>query len=150
MCRNCQNRIKTFTKSVIITFSTNAEYAHLSPNLYRIIFLKKYGIRINRYVPHFGMGNLKVPKFDAVLVNQEKIDIEKEITQRKILWNTTRFFYCPDKKNFFDFLYNPIFTYISAVPPNKVQYVEKFQTYMNYFQCTKMLSIKLSTFTRLF
>ncbi len=80
MCRQCENRIKTFTKSVMKTFLTYAEYAHLSLNLYRIIFLYKYGICINRDAPYCGIGNLKVPKFDTVLVNQEGIDIEKEIT----------------------------------------------------------------------
>ncbi len=43
-------------------------------------FLYKYGIRINRDAPYRGIGNLKVLKFDTVLVNQEGIDIEKEIT----------------------------------------------------------------------
>lgn len=76
-----------------------------------------HGILINRgstdqsveickqYAPHWEIRDSKVPEFDAILVDQEVMNIEKEITGWKMVLNTTEFLCCRDKKDFFDSLH---------------------------------------------
>ncbi len=75
-----------------------------------------HGILINRgstdcsveicrlLAPHWEIRNSKVLEFDAVLVDQEVMEIEKEITGWKMVLNTTEFLCCVDKEGFFSSL----------------------------------------------
>lgn len=75
-----------------------------------------HGILINRgstdrsveicklFTPHWEIRDSKVLEFDAVLVDQEVMNIEKEITGWKMVLNTTEFLCCVDKHAFFSSL----------------------------------------------
>ena len=75
-----------------------------------------HGILINRgstdrsveicklFAPHWEIRDSKVLEFDAVLVDQEVMNIEKEITGWKMVLNTTEFLCCADKHAFFSSL----------------------------------------------
>lgn len=72
-----------------------------------------HGILINRsstdrsveicqqYAPHWEIRNSKVLEFDAIQVDHEVMDIEKEVTGWKMTLNTTEFLCCRDKIDFF-------------------------------------------------
>ncbi|WP_459502423.1 glycosyltransferase family 2 protein [Bacillus sp. C1] len=76
-----------------------------------------HGILINRgstdrsveicrqFAPHWEVRDSKVPEFDAMLVDQEVMDIEKEVTGWKMVLNTTEFLCCFDKDKFFSSLH---------------------------------------------
>ncbi|KFN01424.1 hypothetical protein [Bacillus clarus] len=75
-----------------------------------------HGILINRgstdrsveicklFAPHWEVRDSKVSEFDAILVDQEVMEIEKEITGWKMVLNTTEFLCCFDKEAFFSSL----------------------------------------------
>ncbi|MGF9814338.1 ATP synthase subunit B family protein [Bacillus toyonensis] len=75
-----------------------------------------HGILINRgstdrsveicrlFAPHWEIRDSKVLEFDAVLVDQEVMNIEKEIMGWKMVLNTTEFLCCVDKDAFFSSL----------------------------------------------
>nr|WP_197235485.1 glycosyltransferase family 2 protein [Bacillus cereus] len=77
-----------------------------------------HGILINRgstdrsveicrqFAPNWEVRDSNVPEFDAILVDQEVMNIEKEVIGWKITLNTTEFFCCQDKNNFFSSLDN--------------------------------------------
>ncbi|WP_162177859.1 glycosyltransferase family 2 protein, partial [Bacillus gaemokensis] len=68
-----------------------------------------HGILINRgstdrsveicrqFAPHWEVRNSKVPEFDAILVDQEVMEIETEVTGWKMVLNTTEFLCCFNK-----------------------------------------------------
>lgn len=72
-----------------------------------------HGILINRgstdrsidickkLVPHWEIRNSRVPEFDAVLVDQEVMEIEQQCMGWKMTLNTTEFLCVPDKEHFF-------------------------------------------------
>ncbi len=72
-----------------------------------------HGILINRgstdrsveicrqFAPNWEVRDSKVPEFDAILVDQEVMDIEKEVNGWKMVLNTTEFLCCLDKEAFF-------------------------------------------------
>ncbi|HDR7364181.1 hypothetical protein COM21_12220 [Bacillus toyonensis] len=72
-----------------------------------------HGILINRgstdrsveicrqFAPNWEVRDSKVPEFDAILVDQEVMDIEKEVNGWKMVLNTTEFLCCIDKEAFF-------------------------------------------------
>ncbi|MGE7883583.1 glycosyltransferase family 2 protein [Bacillus sp. NPDC094077] len=72
-----------------------------------------HGILINRgstdrsveicrqFAPHWEVRDSRVPEFDAILVDQEVIDIEKEVPGWKMVLNTTEFLCCQNKSEFF-------------------------------------------------
>nr|WP_277546888.1 glycosyltransferase family 2 protein [Brevibacillus laterosporus] len=75
-----------------------------------------HGILINRsstdrsleickhFAPHWEVRNSRVPEFDAIEVDREVMDIEKECTGWKMVLNTTEFLCCQNKDEFFSSL----------------------------------------------
>ncbi|HDR7849242.1 TPA: glycosyltransferase family 2 protein [Bacillus toyonensis] len=78
--------------------------------------LFNHGILINRgstdrsveicklFAPHWEIRDSKVLEFDAILVDQEVMNIEQEITGWKMVLNTTEFLCCSNKEEFFSSL----------------------------------------------
>lgn len=56
---------------------------------------------VNNTPPHWKIRNSKVLEFDAIQVDHEVMDIEKEVTGWKMTLNTTEFLCCRDKVDFF-------------------------------------------------
>lgn len=101
-----------FIKTTLISHFYNEEYL-LPWWLMHHTKLFDHGILINRgstdrsveicklFAPHWEIRNSKVLEFDAYLVDQEVMEIEKEITGWKMVLNTTEFLCCFNKEQFF-------------------------------------------------
>ncbi|TKI90936.1 glycosyltransferase family 2 protein, partial [Bacillus cereus] len=53
------------------------------------------------FAPNWEIRNSKSLEFDAYLVDQEVMEIEREITGWKMVLNTTEFLCCYNKEQFF-------------------------------------------------
>ncbi|EJQ81607.1 glycosyltransferase family 2 protein [Bacillus toyonensis] len=104
-----------FINTTLISHFYNEEYL-LPWWLMHHTKLFDHGILINRgstdrsveicrlLAPHWEIRDSKVIEFDAVLVDQEVMNIEKEITGWKMVLNTTEFLCCVDRDAFFSSL----------------------------------------------
>lgn len=104
-----------FINTTLISHFYNEEYL-LPWWLMHHTKLFDHGILINRgstdrsveicklLAPHWEIRDSKVLEFDAILVDQEVMKIEKEITGWKMVLNTTEFLCCIDKESFFSSL----------------------------------------------
>ncbi|PGE67870.1 glycosyltransferase family 2 protein [Bacillus toyonensis] len=99
-------------RTTLISHFYNEEYL-LPWWLMHHIKLFDHGILINRgstdrsveichqFAPNWEVRDSKVPEFDAILADQEVMDIEKEVTGWKMVLNTTEFLCCFNKDDFF-------------------------------------------------
>ncbi|MEC2390011.1 hypothetical protein BK717_22945 [Bacillus thuringiensis serovar malayensis] len=104
-----------FINTTLISHFYNEEYL-LPWWLMHHTKLFDHGILINRgstdrsveicrlFAPHWEIRDSKVLDFDALLVDQEVMEIEKEITGWKMALNTTEFLCCFNKEAFFSSL----------------------------------------------
>ncbi|EJQ71610.1 MULTISPECIES: glycosyltransferase family 2 protein [Bacillus] len=103
---------EVFIKTTLSSHFYNEEYL-LPWWLMHHTKLFDHGILINRgstdrsveicklFAPHWEIRNSKVVEFDAYLVDQEVMEIEKEVTGWKMVLNTTEFLWCFNKEQFF-------------------------------------------------